>query len=509
MSEKRSDTSASGRSFLRGKTIDDDERRRGRPQAARVVRRMAEKRKAVHSSSGKKRLYSRAPLRPIPKGPHNRESARRATVKVSYAPNRKPGQWAKHGKYLQREGTQKDGKAGLGFDALSDNVDMSARLDEWQLADDQRLFKVVLSPEDGDRLDLQSYTREYMSRLSPHLAENSAQIEWMAIAHYNTAHPHVHLLIRGNNNLQIPRDLLQHGMRNLASEISTERLGYRTAAEVAKAKELEIEARKLTPLDREIEKLAKTLPDGRSVVIEQPLLPGDEQFEAQRRRMARLEALERLGLAEKVGVSAWALDQGWTKGLKELEVLRTRTAMIAQSRALMTEPRCLPQVTKLQPGERLVGRVLGAGLDEQNDRLFLLIEGTDYKAHIVYQNRSIEKARDLGELKIRHLVALEGKSFATKEGKTVSYISATDYQLEIQDRAKSVNIPHRALEDALDAGQQPSPDANTGFQRQWHVQLLERQRRREKEKAREQVRQKEQEKSQKVARKPGLGDELE
>lgn len=503
MSERRSDTSATGRSFVRGKTIDDDERRRGRPQAARIVRRMTEKRSAAKPSrSGKKRLYSRAPRKPIPKGPSHKEAARRVTVKVSYAQNRKPGQWAKHGKYLQREGTQKDGKAGLGFDALSDNVDMSARLDEWQLADDQRLFKVVLSPEDGDRLDLQSYTREYMSRLSPHLAENSAQIEWMAIAHYNTAHPHVHLLIRGNHNLQIPRDLLQHGMRNLASEISTERLGYRTLSEIAKAKELEIEARKLTPLDREIEKMAQPLPDVRSVVIEQPLLPGDEQFEAQRRRMARLEALERLGLAEKVGISAWALDQGWTKGLKELEILRTRTAMVAQSRALMTEPRCLPQVTKLKPGERLVGRVLGAGLDEQNDRLFLLIEGTDYKAHIVYQSRSIENARDLGELKIRNLVALEGKSFATKEGKTVSYISATDYQLEIPDRAKSVTIPQKALEDALDAGQQPSPDATTGFQRHWHEQLLERQRQRQKEKARER------EKSQKVA-KPGMGDELE
>lgn len=483
MSEKRSDTSVSGKSFVRGKTIDDDERSRGRPSAARVVRRVsAEKKAACGVRRGSKRLYSASPKKPIPKGPPHKAAARRVTVKVSYAQNRKPGQWAAHGDYLEREGAQKEEGKGRGFDAKGD-VSLRSKLHEWQMADDPRLFKVVISPEDGNRLDLQSYTREYMARLAEHLKANPEDLEWVAIDHYNTAHPHAHVLIRGKDNLQIPRELLRSGMRELASELATERLGYRSPAEISAAKNREIDAPKLTQIDRALEKIAKPLPDGRSLVAELPVNLGEKDYEDQRRRMARLEALERLGLAEKIGHAAWALDKGWTKGLKELEVVRTRTKMVAESRALMTEPRCLPQVTKLEEGERLVGRVLGTGLDEQFDRSYIIIEGTDYRAHIVYQTTGIEKARAERQLDLRHLVALEGK----EKGK----VSAIDYDLVIPDKPKKVQIPEKALDDALDSGQKPDIDAaQTGFQKFWHAQLLERQRQRalEKEKAQEKER---------------------
>lgn len=501
MTEKRSDTSVSGKSFVRGKTIDDDERSRGRPQAARVVRRVIQERVNLHGRSiakiaraagqtsrlaagrlaaGNKLINGRHPIRPIPKGPPMKEAARRVTIKVSYVSNRKPGQWAAHGKYLEREGTQEDRSAGTGFDVQSDDVSLHKRLNDWQLADDPRLFKVIISPEDGDRMDLKSFTREYIARLAPHLRETG--IEWMGVAHYNTAHPHAHVLLRGNGNLQIPRELLQRGMRNLASEVATEHLGYRSPAEIEKTRRREMEAHRLTPLDRDIEAVARPLPDGRSAVVETPLLPESRGYARQRRRMGRLEALERMGLAEKVSHSAWVLDHGWTKGLRDLQGLRTRTEMVAKSRALMTEPRCVPQVTKIRPEERLVGRVLGTGLDEQYDRSFVLIEGTDYRAHIVYQDNRIEKARAAGALPLRHLVAIEGKAFE-KDGRTVRYTRVQDYGLEIADKVKSaLPIPPQALDDALDAGQKPDPNANTGFQRHWHHQLLERQREREKEK---------------------------
>lgn len=496
MAEKRSDTSASGKTFVRGKTIDDDERRRGRPQAARVIRRVVQSRRETgfgrHGKIGGA-FKGRLPLRPIPKGPPNKESARRMTVKVSYVRNKKPGQWAKHGKYLEREGTQKDQSAGAGFDARSDTVDLPATLNAWQLSDDPRLFKVVLSPEDGDRLDLHRYTREYMAKLAPHLSEKPEQLEWAAVAHYNTGHPHVHVLLRGHHNLQIPRELLQHGMRNLGSEIATEHLGYRSPAEIATSQQKTLDARRLTPVDREIDRLSHPLPDGRHVITEGPLLPADHGYDQQRLRIGRLESLERMGLAEKAGHVSWIMDKGWTQALRDLQTLQTRTEMIAQSRALMTEPRCVPQVTKLKPGERLVGRVLGAGMDEKNDRHFLLIEGTDYRAHILYQNATIEKARDAGELQLRHLVAIEGKSFEG-QGKAIHYTKTTDYGLAIPDKpTRAPQIPEQALDDALDAGAKIADEAPTGFQRFWHEQLLAKAKKREKanekEKAEKQARQ--------------------
>ncbi len=488
MSEKRSETSVSGKSFVRGKTIDDEERR-GRPQAARVVRRVVAERRALpggkKSSGGGKGSVIRL-RRPLPKGPAHAEAARRVTVKVGYVANRKSGQWAAHGSYLERENAQQEGEKGHGFDALDDSVSLQSKLHEWQMSGDPRLFKVVLAPENGDRLDLQQTTRELMQRLAPHLTEDPRDVEWVAIDHHNTGHPHVHLLIRGKSGLLIPQDVIRSGMRELASEVVTERLGYKSPAEQRQSLEQQIEARSFTSLDRKIESLALPLPDGRSVLAEVVKKPRDPGYEDQRQRMLRLEALERLGLAEKIGHSSWALDAGWTKGLRELEVVRTRTKMIAESRALMTEPRCLPQVTKLKPGERLVGRVLGTGLDEQYDRSYVLIEGTDYRAHIVYQNAAIEKARAAQELGLRHLVSIEGRSFE-KDGKSIPYTAVEDYGLVIPDKPAPVKVPEKALDDALDAGMQAGQpqESVTGFQRYWHEQLLERSRIRalEKEKA--------------------------
>jgi len=486
LSEKRSETSVSGKTFVRGKTIDDDERR-GRPQAARVIRRIvAEKRATSAKSAGRtsKGGGSGRLLKRLPQGPADKVAARRVMIKLSYAPNRKAGQWSAHGSYLERESAQVEGEKGKGFDANEDEVSIHARLHTWQMAGDPRLFKVVLSPEDGQRLNLPEFTRDTMARLSPHLAEDPSSIEWVAIDHHNTGHPHVHLLIRGKDGLRIAPDLIKTGMRNLASEVATERLGYKSPAEQLRTRETQIEARSLTSLDREIDRQAKSLPDGRSFWQEEVKKPKDRGYAEQKQLMRRLEALEKLGLSEKVGSSTWTLDVGWMKALKELEVVRTRTKMVAESRALMTEPRCPPQVTKLKPGERLVGRVLGTGMDEQFDRSYLIIEGTDYRAHIVYQTAGIEKARAEQQLGLRHLVAIEGKGFLNREGKMISTLAVEDYGLVLPDKAEPFRAPQKALDDALDAGQQPAQpeQAVTGFQRYWHEQLLERSRERDRQK---------------------------
>ncbi len=493
VSEKRSETSVSGKSFVRGRTIEEEERH-GRPQAARIVRRITAERRSVTRSRGAgsaaRVLFGRHPLRPAPQGAPDKVAARRVVVKVNYAPARKQGQWAAHGSYLEREGAQKEDKRGRGFDASHEEISLASRLNEWQMAGDPRLFKVVLSPEDGDRLALREFTRGYMAKLAPHLSAHPERIEWAAIEHYNTGHPHIHLLIRGNNHLQIAPEMIRTGIRDLASGLATERLGYRSPGEIRRAREKQVDARKLTSLDREIERRAKPLKEGNSFLAEQVLSPRDRGYADQRLRMQRLEALERLGLAEKMGSSTWVLDAGWTKGLRELEVLQTRSKMVAQSRALMTDPRCPPQVTKIKPGERIVGRVLGTGLDEQNDRSYLLIEGTDYRAHIVYQTAAIEKARAVQGLQLRHLVAIEGKAFE-KDGKAIPYASVEDYGLAIPDKPAPVKMPEKALDDALDAGLLPAAQANTGFQRYWHEQLLERQRRRALEKQKEEQKWKE------------------
>jgi hypothetical protein len=174
--------------------------------------------------------------------------------------------------------------------------------------------------------------------------------------------------------------------------------------------------------------------------------------------------------------------------------------MLAEARALMTEPRCPPQVTRLKSGDRLVGRVLGTGLDEQFDRSYLLIEGVDNRAHIVYQTGSMEKARGRQDLGLRHLVALTGLD----RGVTVK-----DYGIEIPDQGwKRTTIPEEALNDQLDHERRNPPkelmDPTTGFAAEWHRRLLDQ--RSKKEKARAQQKKQEQKQAQK---KPQRGSEIE
>ena len=460
---------------------------RGRPVASRIHNQ-------VHRLRGSMpkirfhlpRIGNHYPVKPMSKGPAHQGAKRRAMVKVAYVTNKKPGQWQAHGKYAEREGAQKEGGKGKGFDAREDEVSLHTSLNQWQEEGDPHLFKVILSPEDGSDLDLKEYTRVFMHRVEAQLGKS---VEWAAIDHYNTSHPHVHLLIRGKDGLQLSPDLIRRGMRSMAEDIATERLGYKSELEVLKAREHEVGMRRLTNIDRDIAKRQRTdIGQEPRTVITEPVMGTHKEQVARRLRIARLEKLEEFGVAEKVGSMTWALEAGWEKALKEMENLQTRTKLVAQARALMTDPRCTPVVTRVKPGERLVGRVLGTGLDEQYDRSYILVEGVDNKAHLIYQTAGIEKERAQQHLQPRALVAIEGRSFE-KDGKTIAYAKITEYGLSIPDQKwRETKLPDQSLDDDLDwrekagkplAEQGPS----TGFAAYWHTRLLERSKARQLRKA--------------------------
>src|SRR3989475_2476521 len=107
----------------------------------------------------------------------------RSTVKTSYARNGRGASWAAHGTYLAREGAQREGAKGRGFDAERDDVDLTATLRGWQQAGDVRLWKFIVSPENGARLDLASHTRALVAQIERDLG---TPLEWAAIDHHNT-----------------------------------------------------------------------------------------------------------------------------------------------------------------------------------------------------------------------------------------------------------------------------------------------------------------------------------
>jgi hypothetical protein len=97
---------------------------------------------------------------------------------------------------------------------------------------DTRAFELIVSPEYGSDLDLTTYTQDFMNRVSRDLGIEG---DWIAANHYDTRHPHTHIIIRGmepdGREMYISSDYLTHGLRYRAQEIATQHLGMRREQE--------------------------------------------------------------------------------------------------------------------------------------------------------------------------------------------------------------------------------------------------------------------------------------
>src|SRR5580658_1575876 len=98
-----------------------------------------------------------------------------------------------HLTYLKREGVTRDGADARMFDATSVAVDERAFAERCE--DDRHHFRFIISPEDAATLgDLKTFTRELMRDVEGDLG---TRLDWIAVDHWNTDNPHIHVLIRG------------------------------------------------------------------------------------------------------------------------------------------------------------------------------------------------------------------------------------------------------------------------------------------------------------------------
>jgi hypothetical protein len=120
----------------------------------------------------------------------------RCAVRVTYLNNKTRGQWKAHGRYLARESaTHENPVEGVGFGREDQKVDIAAQLETWQRSGDERLWKLIISPEFGDLTDLRRLTGDLMERMGKDLGTG---LEWVVVEHHNTEHPHVHVVVRGH-----------------------------------------------------------------------------------------------------------------------------------------------------------------------------------------------------------------------------------------------------------------------------------------------------------------------
>jgi type IV secretory pathway VirD2 relaxase len=352
-------------------------------------------------------------------GARSRNHNQRCAVRVSYSTNKAPGQWRAHGRYVARESAKTtEGSKGTGFGPARESVDVAGVLGQWQNAGDERMFKLIISPEFGERMDLEAHTHALMTQMERDLGTT---LEWVAVAHFNTSHPHVHIALRGITDrgqaLHLERDYIRLGIRRHAEDLCTAQLGYRTGLDAEEAQRREIDQYRYTSLDRLIHHNVLSGEGGTDegsyfTVIVEPnasVLHGFLKVQ-QHHVAARLLVLETMGLAEHRGSKTWHVRRDFEDVLRAMHRASDRQKTLTAHGALLSDQRLPLQVTPLGAVSDLEGRVVGHGQEDITGRAYVLIEGTDSKVHFIYQENSIEAARHRGLMRINSFVRIRKSS---------------------------------------------------------------------------------------------------
>jgi len=334
---------------------------------------------------------------------------------VTYLNNRTRGQWKAHGRYLARESvTFESGAKGAGFSRDGEGIDLTETLQRWQAEGDERLWKLIVSPEFGDRVDLSRVTRDLVQHMEDDLA---TELEWVAVEHHNTEHPHVHIALRGRRadgeGLHLNRHYIQSRIREIAGDLCTRQLGYRTERDAQEAELREITETRLTSIDRRIARSGEQInaEDGRAYfdVVRNPVPTGSSE-EARSRaehEASRLAVLQRMGLAESIGPNTWRVRRDFDQILRAMQQTTDRQRTLAAHGALMSDERLPVEVLDPASMTSVEGRVLVHGQDENSGRNYLMLEGTNAKVYFVHYTREMEEARSRGELRTNSFVRLK------------------------------------------------------------------------------------------------------
>ncbi len=259
-----------------------------------------------------------------------------------------------------------------------DEADGTVFLDKCE--NDRHQFRLIVSPEDGAELaDLKPFIRDLMTKAEVDLG---TKLDWVAVDHYNTGYPHTHIIIRGQddrgNDLVIAKDYMGHGFRTRARELLTLELGTELESDMAQKLAREVDADRLTRLDRALLKHAD-----KGILVISAMPPTEHKTHAA--HMGRLRKLEDMGLANELQTGVWQLDQDMERKLRSLgmqgDIIKTMHKALKEA-GIDRASGSYAVFDTARTGNRIVGRIAGIGLaDEINDKHFLVVDGTDGKVH--------------------------------------------------------------------------------------------------------------------------------
>jgi len=100
----------------------------------------------------------------------------------------------RHLNSIERDGA---GEAGREAELYTDaRRDLDAEDSIARAEDGRHHFRFIVSPEDAEQMsDVKAFTRDLMGQMEKDL---ETRLEWVAVNHYNTGQPHVHIAMRGS-----------------------------------------------------------------------------------------------------------------------------------------------------------------------------------------------------------------------------------------------------------------------------------------------------------------------
>ncbi|TPJ83336.1 DUF3363 domain-containing protein [Mesorhizobium sp. B2-5-13] len=308
--------------------------------------------------------------------------SRLATIKTRVVRHSKRGApLASHLNYLRREGVTRDDAKARMFGPEVDDASLPDFVRRCK--DDRHHFRFIVSPEDAVEMsDLKSFTRDLMGRMQKDLG---TVLEWIAVDHWNTDNPHVHVILRGRaddgQDLVISRDYISRGMRDRASELVTQELGPRSDLEIRRQVERQVEAERWTGLDRQLLRDAR---DGGVIDLAPCADRQPDEFIAP--KIGRLRRLETLGLAEQLGPGQWILSDRAEATLRQMGergdiIKRMHRAFSVRDIERASASYVLAAETI---GETIIGRLVERGLDDElKGTAYAVIDGVDGRCHHV------------------------------------------------------------------------------------------------------------------------------
>ncbi|RST86565.1 DUF3363 domain-containing protein [Aquibium carbonis] len=373
--------------------------------------------------------------------------SRGAVIKTRVVRHARSAPLTAHLNYLRRDGVTRDGERAKMFGPETDDADVKDFAERCE--DDRHHFRFIVSPDDATEMsDLKTFTRDIMAQMEKDLG---TRLDWVAVDHWNTEHPHVHVILRGRaddgNDLVIARDYIKEGMRNRAQDLITQELGPRTDLDIRRSLAAQVAAERWTQLDRQLVHDA-----GRYGIIDVAPSPDRQPDEYVTLKVGRLRHLERLGLAETIGPGQWIMAEEAESTLRELG---ERGDIIKRMHRALTERGIDRGLTDYviageADAEPIIGRLVERGLDDElRGTAYAVVDDIDGRTrHIRFHD--LDAAGDSAPGSIVELRRYEDSSGRTRTALAVR----ADLSIEAQTTATGSTWIDRQLvsRDPLDTG---------------------------------------------------------